>query len=63
LSVRAIELPENAELSHFEKRLAAGHIDEDALEDFIHVVRLTGKVLVIPVDLSCIGTRASVEFV
>src|SRR6266487_4239508 len=40
LTVRPIELPENSELAHFEKGLASCHIDQDALEYFVHVLRL-----------------------
>src|SRR2546422_6970105 len=41
LSVRSIELPQDSELAHFEKRLPSADIDEDTFEHFIHVLRLS----------------------
>ena len=52
---RSIELPENSQLAHLEQRLASAGVDQDALEDFVHVLRLAGKVLVIPLHLSGVG--------
>src|ERR1700730_10246059 len=42
LSCGAIELPKNAQLTHFEKGLAATGVDQDALEHLVHVLRITG---------------------
>ena len=52
---RPIELPENAELAHLEERLASADIDQDVLEDFVHVLRFAGQVLVVPLHLSGVG--------
>src|SRR6185369_5309491 len=54
LAIRAIELPKDAELTHFEQRLSSTGIDENALEHFIHVLRLAGKKLVVPLHLSSV---------
>src|SRR5262249_38045795 len=53
LSGSPVELPKDAELTHFEKRLPAVMIDQDALEDFIHVVGVLEE-LVVPDNLSAL---------
>ena len=57
LPVRSIELPKDSEFPHFEKRLPSTGIDEDALKNFVHVLRFAGKVLVIPLHLSGIRIK------
>src|SRR5439155_5335408 len=57
LAIGPIELPENAQLAHLEKRLASSHIDQNVLEYFIHVLRFAGQVLVVPLDLSRVRVK------
>ena len=52
---RTIELPQNTELAHFEKGLAPADVDQNIFEDFVHVLRLSWKVLVVPLHFSGIG--------
>src|SRR5262245_16853409 len=54
LSGSPVELPKDAELTHFEKRLPAVMINQDALEDFIHVVGVALEELVVPDNLSAL---------
>ena len=50
---RQVQLPQNAELAHREQRAPAIVVDQDALERFVHVVRLAGQMLEVPLDLAC----------
>ena len=54
LAIGSIELPEDAQLAHLEEGLASADIDQDVLEDFIHILRFAWKVLEIPLDFSSI---------
>ena len=54
-AIRSIKLPENSQLAHLEKRLATAGVDQDVFEDLVHILRLAGKVLVVPFHLSCVG--------
>jgi hypothetical protein len=65
LPVRAVELPQDADLADVERILPAVEIDEHALIDFVEVERFTRHVLEVPRELSGVGTqrerRAGVE--
>src|SRR6185436_20694879 len=57
LSVRAIELPQDADLADVEGELAPVHVDEHALIDFIEIERFTRRMLEIPGELSAIRAQ------
>ena len=50
-----VDLPQDAELAHRQRRFASVHIDQDALERFIHILRFAGNMLVVPLHLAGIG--------
>jgi hypothetical protein len=50
-SVGAVDLPEDTQLAHLEKRLAAVEVDQYAFEDFVHIMRFAAKVLIVPTHL------------
>src|SRR6185295_13544584 len=47
-AVAPIELPENPRLADREDDFLIADVDEDALEHFVEVERLAGRVLVVP---------------
>src|SRR2546422_1414570 len=51
----SIELPQNSQLAHLEERLPSADVDQEVLEHLVHVLRLAGKVLVVPLHLACVG--------
>ncbi len=51
----AIDVPENRQLAHRERRGSAVDVHEHAFEHFIHVVRFAGDVLEVPGHLSRLG--------
>src|SRR5207245_7757644 len=53
----AVELPEDAQLTHLEERLAAAGVNEDALEHLVHVLCFARKVLVIPLYYPRVGIQ------
>src|SRR5260370_34304984 len=53
----SIELPENSELAHLEERLASVSVDEDVLEDLVHVLRLAGDMLEVPLQFAGVGIQ------
>ena len=53
----AVELPENPQLAHREQRALAVVVDQDALERLVHVVRVAGDVLVVPLHLTGRGVE------
>src|SRR5262249_7288412 len=56
-AIRPIKLPEDAELSHFENALGLTDTHQDSFDDFVHILGLAGKVLLIPLDLSGFGIQ------
>ena len=42
LARRPVQLPEDSEFTHFENRLSSTGVDENPLENFIHILRLAG---------------------
>src|ERR1041385_1990077 len=54
LAVGSIELPEDPELTHFEERLPSTDIHKNVFENFVHILRFAGKVLVIPLHFAVI---------